>query len=199
MDFPISHHPSPDSASPNPSEPGGSSGNNQLPPRKRSKSSTPEDDNAINNTGKSKRHQFAIPKDVSEGSASRTITTWKKLHEINLLKSILEYHNEHGTYPFDDSTHMQKFYKGWIERGVYIDEDVFTNKMVELPERFFKNQDKTFVLGANLKAWMPPADVRIYELSSMIWGNIKDDDDDFDDVDDDDDDNDGGSCVDPKD
>ncbi|KAI3800536.1 hypothetical protein L1987_28627 [Smallanthus sonchifolius] len=190
MDFPIlSHHPSPDSASPIGSS---STNNNQLPPRKRNKSLTPEDDNDINNTSKSKRHQFAIPKDVSEGSASRTISTWKKLHEINLLKSILEYYNENGTYPFDDSTHTQKFYKIWIERRVYIDEDVFTNKMVELPERFFKNQDKTFVLGANLKAWMPPSDVRIYELWSMIWGNKDDDIDDFDD-------DDGGSCVDPKD
>ncbi|KAK1420198.1 hypothetical protein QVD17_21597 [Tagetes erecta] len=148
-----------------------------------------------------KLEQFAVPKEVKDGSASRTIIAWKKLHEINLLKSIIEYHNQNRVYPFDDLTHMQKFYKSWIEtNGVYIDEEVFSNKMVDLPERFYKNQVKLGTFGANLKAWMPPVEVAIYELSDMIWGNKDDDfEDDFDDVDlVGEDDDEGGTCIDPK-
>ncbi|XP_022033398.1 uncharacterized protein LOC110935185 [Helianthus annuus] len=178
---------SPDSNPPFHFQPASSSprnNNNQLPPRKRYK-----DDNDDDITPPPKRQQFAVPKDVVEGSASRTITTWRKLHEINLLKGILEYYKQNGTYPFDDMTHMQRFYKDWIENREYVDEDVFTSKMVELPERFFKDQDKTLVLGKNVKAWMPRVDVRIYELSHMIWGGEDDDGGDGDD---------GGVCVDPK-
>lgn len=183
--------------------------NSLIPPRKRLTSFTLElDYHTTDKTEKTteptvrKKDQFAIPKEVKDGSASRTITAWKKLHEINLLKSILEYHNKNGVYPFDDSTHMEKFYESWIENEAYIDDDVFNNKMVELPERFYKNQVKLGTFGANMKAWMPPVEIEIYELSDMIWGNKDDDfDDDFDDVtpvvDDDDDVDDGGSCIDP--
>nr|GFA51494.1 cyclic nucleotide-binding domain-containing protein [Tanacetum cinerariifolium] len=48
-------------------------------------------------------------------TASRTITAWRKVHEITVLKAILEYYNVIGKYPFDNESHMQKFYKDWIE------------------------------------------------------------------------------------
>ncbi|KAL8192356.1 hypothetical protein R6Q57_027541 [Mikania cordata] len=176
------------------SKSGGSSENRHLPPRKRYRSFTLDTDTAVKSTPRI-HQQFAVPKDVVVGSASRTINTWRKLHEINLLKSMIEYHNKNGMYPFADSTHMQNFYKGWIKRNVYVDEDVFTTKMVELPERFFRDQDNVFIMGPKLKAWMPPLDVKIYELSHMIWGNIDGDDD----VDELEDDHDDASVIDPKD
>ncbi|GKF16911.1 hypothetical protein Tco_0061829, partial [Tanacetum coccineum] len=56
-------------------------------------------------------------------TASRTITAWRKVHEITVLKAILEYYDVIGKYPFDNESHMQKFYKDWIEwRGVYVDQ-----------------------------------------------------------------------------
>ncbi|GKE82270.1 hypothetical protein Tco_1552270, partial [Tanacetum coccineum] len=33
-------------------------------------------------------------------TASRTITAWRKVHEITVLKAILEYYNVIGKYPF---------------------------------------------------------------------------------------------------
>ncbi|GKE26809.1 ulp1 protease family, C-terminal catalytic domain-containing protein [Tanacetum coccineum] len=100
-------------------------------------------------------------------TASRTITTWRKVHEITVLKAILEYYNVIGKYPFDNESHMQKFYKDWIEwRGVYVDQDVFTNKLVELHQRFFQNK-KIIAFGKNVL--MDHYDAEIYHLSHLIW------------------------------
>nr|GEX45457.1 ribonuclease H-like domain-containing protein [Tanacetum cinerariifolium] len=52
---------------------------------------------------------------LTADTASRTITTWRKVHEIIVLKAILEYYNVIGKYPFYNESHMQKFYKDWIE------------------------------------------------------------------------------------
>ncbi|GJX57197.1 hypothetical protein Tco_0287094 [Tanacetum coccineum] len=108
-------------------------------------------------------------------TASRTITAWRKVHEITVLKAILEYYDVIGKYPFDNESHMQKFYKDWIEwRGVYVDQDVFTNKLVELLQRFFQNK-KIIAYGENLP--MDYYDAEIYHLSHLIWAQEDDSED----------------------
>ncbi|GJW65374.1 hypothetical protein Tco_0117258 [Tanacetum coccineum] len=49
--------------------------------------------------------------DHNDTASRRTITAWRKMHEIDILKAIIEYHNVTGTYPFVDQGHMQKFMK----------------------------------------------------------------------------------------
>ncbi|GKA07714.1 hypothetical protein Tco_0686938 [Tanacetum coccineum] len=86
-----------------------------------------------------------------------------------------------GKYPFVDNENMQKFYQEWIEwRGVYVDEDVFFNKMVELPERFHLHKQMV-ISGQNVVASMESNDAQIYQLSCLIWGSEDEDDDDQDD------------------
>ncbi|GJU84365.1 ulp1 protease family, C-terminal catalytic domain-containing protein [Tanacetum coccineum] len=126
--------------------------------------------------------QPPIPQEKNEeNTASRTITVWSKEHEINVLRCILEYYSVNGKYPFVDNENMQKFYQEWIEwRGVYVDEDVFFNKMVELPERFHLHKQMV-ISGQNVVASMESNDAQIYQLSCLIWGSEDEDDDDQDD------------------
>ncbi|PWA72519.1 ulp1 protease family, C-terminal catalytic domain-containing protein [Artemisia annua] len=100
--------------------------------------------------------QPPIPQENNnENTASRTITIWSKEHEITVLTCILEYFVANRKYPFVDNENMQQFYQEWIEwRGVYVDEDVFFNKMVELPERYHL-QKQMVISGQNMeRQWM---------------------------------------------
>ena len=126
--------------------------------------------------------QPPIPQENNdENTASRTINIWSKEHEINVLRCILEYYSVNGKYPFVDNENMQKFYQEWIEwRGVYVDEDVFFNKMVELPEGFHGHRQMVSS-GQNVVASMESNDLQIYQLSNLIWGQEDEDDDDEDD------------------
>ncbi|GJT68107.1 ulp1 protease family, C-terminal catalytic domain-containing protein [Tanacetum coccineum] len=141
-------------------------------------SSSPKDDTPL------ELPQPPIPQENNqENTASRTITVWSKEHEINVLRCILEYYKVDGVYPFVDNENMQKFYQEWIEwRGVYVDEDVFFNKMVELSERFHLHKQMV-ISGQNVVASMESNDLQIYQLSCLIWG--KEDEDGDDDSDDD--------------
>ena len=123
--------------------------------------------------------QPPIPQENNnENTASRTITTWSKEHEITVLTCILEYFVANRKYPFVDNENMQQFYQEWIEwRGVYVDEDVFFNKMVELPERYHLHKQMV-ISGQNVVASMESKDVQIYQLSHLIWGQEDEDDDD---------------------
>ncbi|GJR76527.1 hypothetical protein Tco_0088892 [Tanacetum coccineum] len=49
--------------------------------------------------------------DHNDTTSKRTITAWRKMHEIDTLKAIIEYYNVAGTYHFVDQGHMQKFYE----------------------------------------------------------------------------------------
>ncbi|PWA72518.1 hypothetical protein CTI12_AA269560 [Artemisia annua] len=108
-------------------------------------------------------------------TASRTITAWRKVHEITVLKAILEYYDVIGEYPFDNESHMQKFYKDWIAwRGVYVDQDVFINKLIELLQRFSQNK-KIIDFGENVL--MDYYDAEIHRLSHLIWAEEDDSED----------------------
>ncbi|CAI9292164.1 unnamed protein product [Lactuca saligna] len=111
---------------------------------------------------------------VDDGIAATRTPTPAKKQEINLLMDIIEFYNKNRTYPFDDSNDMKMFYKQWIKRrAVYAEEDVMSNKMVELHERFLMNLQKT-LSGDDIEDWMDHTDVKIYRLSYRIWGK-KDD------------------------
>lgn len=103
-----------------------------------------------------------------ENTASRTINTWSKDHEITLLNTILGI-KETGKYPFANyDRDIKGFYNAWIKwRGVYVDEDLFTYKLTELAERFFENKKN---IGSGAYVYMDTNDGEIYRLSDLIWG-----------------------------
>ncbi|PWA52236.1 hypothetical protein CTI12_AA456700 [Artemisia annua] len=124
-----------------------------------------------------KDHNKNTPTSTVYGDYTRyKIKPWSKEEEIILLNGILGYYRKNKKYPFDDDTNMLLFYHEWmLLSGAYIDQEVLTNKMLELPERFFNIQD-AIVSGQNVLASMDRLDMQIYQLSYKIWGQEDDGD-----------------------
>ncbi|GKB80519.1 hypothetical protein Tco_0947414 [Tanacetum coccineum] len=94
-----------------------------------------------------------------------------KKQEINLLVDFLKYHK----YPLDNASDMREFFNFWIQKHkVYVTEEVFINKVIELHERFLDNKRMTLFSDEDLREWMDTNDEKMYRLSDCLW-RIKDD------------------------
>ncbi|GJU25979.1 ulp1 protease family, C-terminal catalytic domain-containing protein [Tanacetum coccineum] len=116
---------------------------------------------------------------MSNSPKSHQPKAWSKEEEIFLLEGILEYYRKNKKYPFDDDSNMHLFYYEWSPSyGYYLDKEVLTDKMIELPERFFNIQD-AIVSGQNVFASMDRLDMQIHQLSYKIWGQEDNGDDQY--------------------
>lgn len=147
------------------SQPGSGSNSGSFTREHIGNSPPPHVDNVddINITGLSTPSKSNQTKPSLQDSAISPLSSWKKL-EVHLLEDIIDFHKKNGTYPFDDSDAMHKFYNQWNETyGFYKDEDELNNKMVELHERFMMNFRK-LVSGDVIEDGMDPIESRIYWL-----------------------------------
>ncbi|KAI3735126.1 hypothetical protein L6452_14614 [Arctium lappa] len=169
-------------------------GNNPLPPpqppsppqgattssSKRKKPSTDheelqqDDADSTNTPMKCHPTNSSTARDHEDAAAMNTGGSPRKEEIINLLNDILDFYNKKGRYP-DDSEDVDEFYKKWIERRtrVYRNEGDLKRKIKELHVKFVKNLERTYG-GEDIKSFMDPVDVKIYQLSYRVWGKEDD-------------------------
>ncbi|GJR62327.1 dentin sialophosphoprotein-like protein [Tanacetum coccineum] len=117
----------------------------------------------------SNSYQYEKSLEELKDTATSPLSPWKK-QEIHILNDIIVFYKKYGTYPFEDTKNMGKFYDEWTGRlGFCKNEDVLSNKMVDLHERFLMNITNAS-FGDDIQSWMDPIEVKIFRLSYRIWG-----------------------------
>ncbi|GJT37961.1 probable transcription factor [Tanacetum coccineum] len=117
----------------------------------------------------SKSYQYETSLEELKDTATSPLSPWKK-QEIHILNDIIVFYEKYGTYPFDDTKNMGKLYDEWTRRrGFCKNEDVLSNKVVDLHERFLMNITNASFRD-DIESWMDPIEVKIFRLSYRIWG-----------------------------
>ncbi|KAL7592491.1 hypothetical protein Lser_V15G31577 [Lactuca serriola] len=121
----------------------------------------------------SKRRQTesSTGKEVDDQTAINTVSSPRRKEEVNLLKDVLDFYHKTQTYPDADLDNLIKFYLQWIQGRVeaYADEFEVGKKIDELNFRFFKKIGKK-LNGEDVEGAMDPVDIKIFQLSNLIWG-----------------------------
>ncbi|GJS02811.1 hypothetical protein Tco_0319319 [Tanacetum coccineum] len=111
----------------------------------------------------SKSYQYKTSLEELKDTATSPLSPWRK-QEIHILNDIIVFYEKYGTYPFDDTKNMGKFYDEWTRRRSFCkNEDVLSNKVVDLHERFLMNITNAS-FGDDIESWMDPI-VNIFRLS----------------------------------
>ncbi|KAI3697684.1 hypothetical protein L6452_30780 [Arctium lappa] len=163
---------------PSPSSPQGGGGATTSSSKRKKPSTDHEklqdDADSTNTPMKCHQNNSSTAGDYEDAAAMNTGGSPRKEEIINLLNDILDFYHRKGRYPYDFED-VDEFYKKWIERRtrVYRNQGDLKRKINELHVQFVKNLERTYD-GEDIKSFMDPIDVKIYQLSYRVWGKEDD-------------------------